>query len=53
MALVKVIMRTMIVLVAAVLLAYAGDTWKDLMHFSKTGEVKITAFKKALDGFRR
>jgi hypothetical protein len=53
MALFKVIVRTMIVLVVAVLLAYANDTWKDIQYFSKTGDLKVTAFEKAAKGFRR
>lgn len=53
MAFIKVFLGTMIVLVVAVLGAYPTDTWKDLVHFSKTSDLKVTAFEKAAKGFRR
>jgi hypothetical protein len=53
MAFMKVFLRTMIVLGVAVLVAYPTDTWEDLVHFSKTGDLQVTAFKKAAQGFRR
>ena len=53
MALLKTMLWVTTILAVAVLVAYPADTWKDFVHFSKTGDLKVTAFEKAAKGFRR